>query len=161
MTGLAAVAAPTAFLPDGTEFTVTAMIDGEVSWTAEGVETRVAREVERASAGLRCEVEHLKARSKIAVLDRNAPMRLAKASALPQNLPPFTLNRAEAAAYVGVSPNIFDAMVKKGDMPRPRAIGARRLWIRDELERAARELPSDDDRDASEGKSLLDKVLGT
>jgi predicted DNA-binding transcriptional regulator AlpA len=152
MTGLAAVAAPTAFLPDGTEFTVTAKIKGEVSWTAEGVETRVTREVERASAGLRCEVERLKVR---------APMRLAKASALPQNLPPFTLNRAEAAAYVGVSPNIFDAMVKKGDMPRPRAVGARRLWIRDELERAARELPCNDDRDASEGKSLLDKVLGT
>ena len=150
-----------AHLPDGTSFEVSGNIKGEVAWTAEGVETRVAREVERANAPLRGELERLKARAEIAGMDRDAPMRLAKVSALPQNLPPFTLNRVEAADYVGVSPNIFDAMVKKGDMPRPRAVGARRLWIRDELERAARELPCNDDRDASEGKSLLDKVLGT
>jgi excisionase family DNA binding protein len=51
------------------------------------------------------------------------------------------LSRAEAAEYVGVSPSTFDLMVADGRMPGPKAIGARRLWARAEIERSFAELP--------------------
>lgn len=51
------------------------------------------------------------------------------------------LSRPEAAEYVGISPSTFDAMVADGRMPNPKAIGARRVWSRVEIERAFAELP--------------------
>lgn len=56
--------------------------------------------------------------------------------ALPPNLPPRGLSREAAAQYVGVSPGTFDAMVEDGRMPRPVAIGARRVWDRLALDRS-------------------------
>ena len=53
------------------------------------------------------------------------------------------LARSEAAEYVGVSPTTFDVMVADGRMPRPKTIGARRVWARFEIERAFAELPAD------------------
>ncbi len=51
------------------------------------------------------------------------------------------LSRPEAAEYVGVSPSTFDVMVGDGRMPKPKAIGSRRVWSRAEIERAFAELP--------------------
>lgn len=67
---------------------------------------------------------------------------MAKATALPANLPPRLLMRAQAAAYVSVSPNTFDVMVREGVMPQPRHLtGNRQAWDIRELDRAIDELP--------------------
>ncbi|SDP39301.1 Helix-turn-helix domain-containing protein [Filomicrobium insigne] len=61
--------------------------------------------------------------------------------ALPPSLPPRGLSRAEAAAYIGISPTTFDAMVKDGRMPPAKQIGARTVWDRLQLDRFFAELP--------------------
>lgn len=38
------------------------------------------------------------------------------------------LSRDEAARYVGVGTTKFDQMIEAGEMPRPIAIGGRRIW---------------------------------
>lgn len=53
------------------------------------------------------------------------------------------LSRETAARFVGVSPTTFDTMVKAGTMPRPRRVGARKLWDRREIEIAFDDLPKD------------------
>lgn len=60
---------------------------------------------------------------------------------LPLSLPPRGLNRCEAAAYIGVSPSLFDAMVKDGRMPRPKRINSRLVWDRRQLDLAFDALP--------------------
>ena len=55
---------------------------------------------------------------------------------LPQSLAPRGLSRVQAAAYVGVSPSLFDEMVKDGRMPRPTRINARTVWDRMKLDEA-------------------------
>lgn len=47
---------------------------------------------------------------------------------LPRSLPPRGINRVQAARYVGVSPTLFDEMVKDGRMPKPKRIGGRVVW---------------------------------
>jgi excisionase family DNA binding protein len=42
----------------------------------------------------------------------------------------------EAARYVGVSPTTFDKLVSDGKMPRPKEIGARRVYDRAQLDSA-------------------------
>jgi predicted DNA-binding transcriptional regulator AlpA len=49
---------------------------------------------------------------------------------------PRGLSRTEAAAYIGVSPSLFDAMVKDGRMPQPIPINSRRVWDRVKLDTA-------------------------
>lgn len=34
----------------------------------------------------------------------------------------------QAAAYIGVSPTLFDILVNDGRMPRPKQINARKVW---------------------------------
>ena len=46
------------------------------------------------------------------------------------------LNRAEAAAYLGVSLGHFVNEVKKGNLPQPVFVGSVSRWVRVELERA-------------------------
>jgi predicted DNA-binding transcriptional regulator AlpA len=58
------------------------------------------------------------------------------ADLLPASLAPRGLSRTEAAAYVGVSPSLFDAMVKDGRMPRPKRINSRTVWDRHLLDQA-------------------------
>lgn len=53
---------------------------------------------------------------------------------LPRSLPPRGLSRVEAARYIGVSPTTFDKMVQAATMPAAKAIGARRVWDRKELD---------------------------
>jgi predicted DNA-binding transcriptional regulator AlpA len=46
------------------------------------------------------------------------------------------LCRTDAAAYISVSPSMFDEMVKDGSMPKPIEMGARRLWDITDLDEA-------------------------
>ena len=59
---------------------------------------------------------------------------------LPNSLPPRGLSRASAAAYIGISPTLFDAMVKDGRMPSPIRINARTIWDRFKIDDAFEEL---------------------
>jgi hypothetical protein len=51
----------------------------------------------------------------------------------------------QAAAYVGVSPSLFDMLVKDGRMPVPKRVNSRNVWDRLQLDGAFAALPSDDD----------------
>ena len=64
-----------------------------------------------------------------------------KADTLPLSLPPRGLSREQAAAYIGVSSGMFDAMVADGRMPRPKEANRRLLWDRLELDAAFSALP--------------------
>ena len=44
------------------------------------------------------------------------------------------LNRVEAAEYIGVSPSLFDELVRDGRMPSAKPVNARRVWSRLEIE---------------------------
>jgi predicted DNA-binding transcriptional regulator AlpA len=63
---------------------------------------------------------------------------------LPPSLAPRGLSREQAAAYVGVSPSLFDILVKDGRMPGPKRINARTIWDRLQLDAAFAALPSND-----------------
>lgn len=61
-------------------------------------------------------------------------------------LPPPTrrlLHRDEAAAYVGVSPNLFDSMIVADVMPKPRVFRTRKLWDIREIDAAIDALPKE------------------
>lgn len=49
---------------------------------------------------------------------------------------PRGLSRLQAAAYIGVSAGTFDKLVSEGRMPRPKHIGARRVYDRVEIDSA-------------------------
>ena len=63
-------------------------------------------------------------------------MRVQPREALPLSLQPRGLSRVEAAAYVGVSPTLFDIMVREGQMPRPARYRRRLLWDRRQIDRS-------------------------
>ena len=63
---------------------------------------------------------------------------------LPHSLAPRGLSREQAAAYVGISPSLFDILVKDGRMPAPKRINARTVWDRLQLDAAFAALPSND-----------------
>lgn len=69
-----------------------------------------------------------------------------RASVLPLSLPPRGLSRTEAAAYIGVSPSLFDMMVADGRMPGPKRINTHTVWDRHKLDAAFSALPDDGDR---------------
>jgi predicted DNA-binding transcriptional regulator AlpA len=56
---------------------------------------------------------------------------------------PRGLSRTEAAAYIGVSPSLFDQMVRDRRMPQPKRINSRNVWDRRRLDDAFEELPDD------------------
>ena len=72
---------------------------------------------------------------------------------LPASLAPRGLSRVQAAAYVGVSPSLFDEMVKDERMPQPIRINARVLWDRLQLDEAFAALA-----DAKDGNDPWGKV---
>lgn len=75
-------------------------------------------------------------------------------AALPATLAPRLIDRAAAAAYVCVSPNTFDQMVKDGRMPMPRRLGGRRhAWDVRTLDGAVDALPV-------EGQDQYDNTWG-
>jgi len=55
--------------------------------------------------------------------------------------PPRGMSRVDAAAYIGVSPGLFDEMVKDGRMPGPKRINSRVVWDRFLLDAAFEALP--------------------
>jgi predicted DNA-binding transcriptional regulator AlpA len=59
-------------------------------------------------------------------------------------LAPRGLSRVEAAAYIGVSPSLFDLLVRDGRMPGPKRINARTVWDRYELDAAFEALPDEE-----------------
>jgi hypothetical protein len=56
------------------------------------------------------------------------------------------VNREQAAAYIGVSPSLFDIMVKDGRMPKPKTINSRKVWDRQRLDEAFSALPDEESR---------------
>jgi predicted DNA-binding transcriptional regulator AlpA len=64
---------------------------------------------------------------------------------LPQSLAPRGLSREQAAAYIGVSPSLFDTLVKDQRMPQPKRINARTVWDRLQLDAAFAALQSNDE----------------
>jgi hypothetical protein len=54
------------------------------------------------------------------------------------------MSRDEAADYLGISPTLFDTMVKDGRMPGPKLINTRTIWDRLALDRAFEALPDRD-----------------
>jgi predicted DNA-binding transcriptional regulator AlpA len=61
---------------------------------------------------------------------------------LPPSLPPLGLRRVVAAEYVGVSPSLFEEMVRDGRMPQPKRVNSRVIWDRREIDLAFAALPS-------------------
>ena len=55
---------------------------------------------------------------------------------LPQSLAPRGLSREQAAAYVGISPSLFDILVKDSRMPEPTRINSRVIWDKLKLDEA-------------------------
>lgn len=71
---------------------------------------------------------------------------MARQTALPPTLAPRLICREAAAAYVSVSPGIFDEMVADGRMPRARRLSDRRkAWDVRLLDAAVDNLPVDGD----------------
>lgn len=54
---------------------------------------------------------------------------------------PVGLSREEAAAFISVSAETFEKAVNDGLMPKPRILGARLIWIADEVMAALNALP--------------------
>lgn len=69
---------------------------------------------------------------------------MADRDVLPGSLAPRGLSRVQAAAYIGVSPALFDIMVKDGRMPAPKRINARTVWDRVKLDEAFAAISNDD-----------------
>lgn len=63
---------------------------------------------------------------------------------LPHSLAPRGLSRVEAAAYIGVSPSLFDLLVKDGRMPAPKRLNSRTIWDRKRLDHAFELIPDGD-----------------
>lgn len=61
-------------------------------------------------------------------------------------MPPRGLSRTQAAEYVGISATFFDTLVSDGRMPKPKAIGTRRIWDRFALDQAFDALSDDDEQ---------------
>ena len=59
-----------------------------------------------------------------------------RSNILPMSCPPRGLCRVEAATYIGVSPSLFDKMVRDGRMPQPKMINSRTVWDRLKLDLA-------------------------
>jgi len=66
---------------------------------------------------------------------------------LPSGVAPKGFRREQAAAYIGVKPTLFDAMVKDGRMPKPKRINSLPVWDRARLDAAFEALPDEDNTD--------------
>ena len=62
-----------------------------------------------------------------------------------QKIEPRGLSRIQAAAYIGVSPSLFDEMVKDGRMPQPKRINSRVVWDKRLLDEAFEALSAEPD----------------
>lgn len=72
----------------------------------------------------------------------NREYALAREPVSPCPLPDVRgLSRAQAAAYIGVSPSLFDKLVDDGRMPLAKRINSRTIWDRLALDKAFDRLP--------------------
>jgi predicted DNA-binding transcriptional regulator AlpA len=78
----------------------------------------------------------------------DTPRSRCLADILPESLAPRGLSRAQAAAYVGVSPSLFDEMAADGRMPGPKRINSRVVWDKIRLDAAFEALPDDQARNS-------------
>jgi predicted DNA-binding transcriptional regulator AlpA len=76
----------------------------------------------------------------MALADSTARKQVAEPALLYRS-PPRGLSRSEAAAYVGISPSLFDELVRDGRMPSPKRINSRTVWDRKRLDEAFEALP--------------------
>jgi hypothetical protein len=76
-------------------------------------------------------------------------------AAASRTVPFLGMNRAEAAAYIGVSPSKFDEMVKDGRMPPSKRIDTRCVWDIRQLTSAFDKLPGGADDDQNEWNEVL------
>lgn len=74
-----------------------------------------------------------------------------RADILPRSLEPIGVSREVAAASIGVSPTLFDQMIRDRRMPSPKVINSRKVWDVEEVRRAFKALPSDGDGDPPDG----------
>jgi predicted DNA-binding transcriptional regulator AlpA len=79
----------------------------------------------------------------------------AERSLLPDGCMPRGLSRPEAAAYVGVSPTLFDKAVAEAKMPKPFRLYGRVLWDIRKLDAAITALDTEDGADDPWGKMSL------
>jgi predicted DNA-binding transcriptional regulator AlpA len=68
-------------------------------------------------------------------------MKQVRAEVLPTSLPPIGINREQAAAFIGISPSLYDKCVERGTMPGPRMIGGRAVYDVEEVIKAFRSIP--------------------
>jgi predicted DNA-binding transcriptional regulator AlpA len=78
---------------------------------------------------------------------------------LPSSLAPRGLRRADAAAYIGVSPSKFDEMVADRRMPRAKRIDGRVVWDRLSLDLAFDDLPENSDVDKNRSRNRCDDIM--
>ncbi|MDR6303420.1 putative DNA-binding transcriptional regulator AlpA [Nitrobacter vulgaris] len=64
-------------------------------------------------------------------------------------LAPRGLSRVQAAMYVGISPALFDELVKDGRMPKPLRINSRTIWDRIRLDEAFEAILDEESRTAN------------
>jgi predicted DNA-binding transcriptional regulator AlpA len=74
---------------------------------------------------------------------------------LPPTLSPRGLRRVEAAAYVGVSPSLFDEMVRSRVMPKPLRFGGRVIWDRKAIDQAFGNLANEDETEPDDDWSSI------
>jgi predicted DNA-binding transcriptional regulator AlpA len=77
-------------------------------------------------------------------------MKRGSESLLPLSLPPRGLSREQAAAYIGVSPSLFDMLIKDCRMPGPKRINSRVVWDRLKLDVAFEALADTDGGNADD-----------
>jgi hypothetical protein len=73
----------------------------------------------------------------------------------PAGGPRRLLSRHEAAAYIGVSPTLFDRAVAEGKMPKPFRLFGRVLWDMRKLDVAIAALDTEDSADDPWGRMAL------
>ena len=71
------------------------------------------------------------------------------AEVLPASLPPLGLSLDEVAAFIGVSPNKYLDLVRRGLMPQPRMVDGRRVYDRELAHAAFKHLPTANGRGTS------------
>ncbi|MFM9850159.1 MAG: hypothetical protein ACKVP3_23755 [Hyphomicrobiaceae bacterium] len=73
-------------------------------------------------------------------------IRTVRTHSLPLGVLPRGLSREMAACYIGVSPTLFDDMVRDGRMPKPKRINSRTVWDLRQLDSAFDALPDENAR---------------
>lgn len=77
----------------------------------------------------------------------SATAAASRLNAVPLGAWPRGLSRVQAASYVGVSPSLFDGMVKDGRMPGPIRANSRAVWDIRKLDEAFTALDKADSAD--------------